>query len=623
MSLREKIVIIVSVVVVLFGVGVYGIQRVMVYPRFVELERAEAEKDFDRCIQAIQREAAALNTICEDYAAWNDTYEFVVKKNADYIKTSLSLTNLKDLGINVLYICDTKGEIVWRGSINLETKEWIEFRDFPQTRFPPSHPLVARASPQDQLSGMVATEQGPMLVASQPILNDESEGPVRGALIIGKFLTSSMLARLRDQTRVDLRFGSCFVTEKDAASGPITGETLKHGEVCMGHQERGVLHVSTVLMDIYGRLALPIDVVIPREITTKGRAAMGFATASLTAAALAVFVTLLMLLQQAVVEPLSRLTRHAIAIGQSDDLSARFGTDRQDEIGVLGRAFDSMVSQLAETRRRLLEESYKSGVAEMASGVLHNVRNALTPVLGEVEAIRQELAGTLLDQIEVARDELSAGMEDESRRRDLSRFLELANDRLLGVARETKAKLNSLVGRTRQIEQFLVDQEGASRADRPVEKVDLDGAVKEAVNLLSADLRQRISLDVGPSLAASGPVSAQRVCLLQVLANLLANAAESIRRSSVGQGRIHVSADVEESEGREMVHLRIKDDGCGIAAEDLSCIFERGFTTKVASYGLGLHWCANSVAAMNGRIYAESEGAGRGACFHVFLPKSQ
>lgn len=621
MSLRAKIVLMVTVVVVLFGVVDYAIQHVVVYPQFVRLERIEACKDLERCVEAIHREMAALNTICEDYASWNDTYEFVVTRDPDYVKSNLSLTNIGDLGVNAVHVCNTTGEVVWAGALDLETKQWVGFRFLPEDGFLASHPLVARKTPEDRLSGLVATDAGPMLIVSQPVLKDESEGPVRGAFIMGKWLNSAALDALRAQTRVDLRIGACLPVSESPPVKSVTGETLSHGDIAVNGQEEGVLRVSTVLADIYGRPILPIEAVIPRDITARGRAAIGFATLSVGVAALVVIGTLLVLLQRVVVSPLSRLTRHAVNIGRSDDLSARFNSDRRDEIGLLGRAFDSMVARLAEARKSLLDRSYRSGLAEMASGVLHNVRNALTPVLGEVEALREELTRTPLDQIEVARQELSTGSVDESRRRDLSRFLELANGRLVAVARETNTKLESLVGRTRQIEQFLTDQECASRTDRPSEKVDIGGIVQEAMNLVSSELRQCVSFETSSALADSGRLTVRRVCLLQILVNLLNNAAESVQRGGKGQGHIRVCWDIELEDGTEIVHIRVEDDGEGIAPENLQRVFKRGFTTKQGSSGVGLHWCANTVAGMKGRICAESEGPGRGACLHLLLPR--
>src|ERR1700692_2446582 len=72
----------------------------------------------------------------------------------------------------------------------------------------------------------------------------------------------------------------------------------------------------------------------------------------------------------------------------------------------------------------------------------------------------------------------------------------------------------------------------------------------------------------------------------------------------------------------EHVHLHCKDDGVGIAAANLERVFDKDFSTKSreTNYGIGLHWCANAIGALGGRIWAASEGPGLGASMHLMLP---
>ena len=82
-----------------------------------------------------------------------------------------------------------------------------------------------------------------------------------------------------------------------------------------------------------------------------------------------------------------------------------------------------------------------------------------------------------------------------------------------------------------------------------------------------------------------------------------------------------VGGTLETLDGHAAVHLVVSDNGTGIAPEAVGSLFRRGFSTKKGKTGgLGLHWCANSVNAMNGRIHAESAGIGSGASFHLVLP---
>jgi signal transduction histidine kinase len=110
--------------------------------------------------------------------------------------------------------------------------------------------------------------------------------------------------------------------------------------------------------------------------------------------------------------------------------------------------------------------------------------------------------------------------------------------------------------------------------------------------------------------------------LQQVFQNLIQNAAEAARRTDGDRVRLAVSCAVERSEsGDETLTLRFVDDGVGIRDEDLTRVFEKGYSTKSrdTNKGIGLHWCANSINALGGRMRAERAASG-GAMFYVTMP---
>jgi signal transduction histidine kinase len=109
------------------------------------------------------------------------------------------------------------------------------------------------------------------------------------------------------------------------------------------------------------------------------------------------------------------------------------------------------------------------------------------------------------------------------------------------------------------------------------------------------------------------------------MGNLILNAYESIQRARRRKGRIRLSAASEIVEDRPMVRLTVQDNGTGFEDDTGRKVFQRGFTSKGEgdTTGLGLHWCANAVSGMGGRISADSRGAGKGAEFHVLLPVAE
>ena len=112
---------------------------------------------------------------------------------------------------------------------------------------------------------------------------------------------------------------------------------------------------------------------------------------SLFVAGVAVLVVLLVALRRMVLRPVSRLTQHAVRIAEGDDLTQRMNVRRADEIGVLAREFDRMVDKLADARRRLVDQSFEAGASQAASGVLHNIGNAMTPLSVTVATLQERL----------------------------------------------------------------------------------------------------------------------------------------------------------------------------------------------------------------------------------------
>ena len=105
--------------------------------------------------------------------------------------------------------------------------------------------------------------------------------------------------------------------------------------------------------------------------------------------------------------------------------------------------------------------------------------------------------------------------------------------------------------------------------------------------------------------------------LLQIMTNLISNAAHALAESSQGDKTITIRAKEIET-GR--LKIEISDNGIGIRQGNLTRIFEHGFTTREKGHGFGLHSTALSVGELNGSIVAHSDGPGKGTTFTIELP---
>ncbi|MFI5360941.1 MAG: sensor histidine kinase [Elusimicrobiota bacterium] len=151
------------------------------------------------------------------------------------------------------------------------------------------------------------------------------------------------------------------------------------------------------------------------------------------------------------------------------------------------------------------------------------------------------------------------------------------------------------------------------------ERTAIEPLLKECAQALMPWARsKRISLEVAAAPAPLPPVLADRRRALQVINNLVSNA---IKFTSE-EGRVSLSAVRGDGVRAGTVVVSVKDDGCGISAEDQKRIFTRfsqGRTERREGVGLGLAIARELVSQHRGELWVESE-PGRGAAFSFTLP---
>ncbi len=375
--------------------------------------------------------------------------------------------------------------------------------------------------------------------------------------------------------------------------------------------------------DVYGRPLLTLRVEVPRRITAQGRAAVTYASVYLVGAAVAALLALLIVLNRVVLEPLARVTRHAITVGEGTDLGARLNLQSRDEIGRLAHEFDRMVARVEQSRRQLVDQSFHAGFAELAKGVLHNLGNAMTPLGVRVAKLGERLrAAPVADLIARCRRSSRARTAPTERSRDLKTFMHLGCREMATCIAESRNDLEVIQRQATLVQSALTELMQSTRNEQVIETVRLPDLVNQTLEIVPDACRQRLRVDADESLRQVGAVCVARTVLRLVLQNLIINAADAVREAGHERGVLRVGAEIVREDEREQLHLRCEDNGVGIARGDLERVFDKGYSTKSkdTNYGIGLHWCANAIAALGGRIWAASEGPGLGASLHLMVP---
>ena len=170
----------------------------------------------------------------------------------------------------------------------------------------------------------------------------------------------------------------------------------------------------------------------------------------------------------------------------------------------------------------------------------------------------------------------------------------------------------------------LAEQRASANNEHVLESVRLPDLLAQTLEIVPDSCRRRLIVEMDDSWRAVGVVTVARTVLKLVLQNLIINAADAVHEAGIAQGALRLTADIERGEGAPQLHILCKDNGNGIAPEHLKRVFEKGFSTKSRNTndGIGLHWCANAIRSLGGRIWAVSDGPGLGASMHVLFPIS-
>jgi len=278
------------------------------------------------------------------------------------------------------------------------------------------------------------------------------------------------------------------------------------------------------------------------------------------------------------------------------------------------------------TRVRILAEGGAHRLAEISTAGAVSFEGGPSTILVSRDTTDYQLAQEQLVRAEklTALGTLAAGVAHELNNPLAYVALNLGIVRESAVASLTPADLEALdeaiegVARMRGIAMELRAFSGTDHPG-PLEPVDVERAITSALNIAQNEIRHRARLhrEVDSNLF----VSAREGQLVQVLVNLLANAAQSIGEPDIERHQVSVVA---RGLGADQVEIQIVDSGVGIPPERLGRIFEAFATSKQRGEGsgLGLAISKRIISSFNGTICIESE-LGHGTRAVLLLPRTE
>ena len=395
MTLRKKTLIIIGAILISLIAILYAVSQSILMGSFLELEEQNTQKNVGRAQNALSDDISSLVTMTRDWGTWDDTYNFIENANTEYIEANPTDETIKGLRVNVMLFINSSGQIVFSKAFDLQKEQEMPVPQSLLGYISPGSILVHHPDTNSSVNGIILLPEGPMLISSEPILTSQREGPIRGALVWGRYLDSAEIDMLAKTTSLSLTVHRLDETQMPsdfaAARSSLSGDKLIFVHPLNGESVAGYALVE----DIYGTPVLMLRADMPRSIYQQGQSSLLYFVSLIVAVGLVFVVAILLLLERLVLSPLSRLSASVSSVASSGDLSARVLMKGNDELARLGGEINKMLGALEHSHEALREseEKFKRLVEDMNDGyfvvqdskvVFANVRSA--EMLGHPEA---------------------------------------------------------------------------------------------------------------------------------------------------------------------------------------------------------------------------------------------
>lgn len=367
MTLRKTTIGIVFGIFTTLFTLLYALTHHNILSRFQVLEQQLVAQELARAENALKAELRGLGAICEDWAIWDETYDFMEHPTSAYLESNITGQAMANLHLDMILFYDETGRLRHGAG---HDREWAPTDPPPEAvaAITPDSPLFLRRGDAPP-GGLVMAAGRPILVVARPIMTSGKQGPPRGTMVMGRFLDAHREEVLAEQLRSNVRFFPFDIPDMPRDMSDVADALRRTGHYQVVPESESRIRGYALVRDLHGDPGLILSVETDRDIHRQGLATLRYNVISLALIGLAFGLAMHYLVEKRILSRITSLGRQIVAIGEDPEASRDIRVTGSDEITALATAIRDMLREMESAREKLAESEKRYETATRAAKV--------------------------------------------------------------------------------------------------------------------------------------------------------------------------------------------------------------------------------------------------------------
>lgn len=369
-SIRTRFIGIMAVMLILTAGMVYLILHTVMHDKINILEDKYIIENVERTKKEIFKEIEVLDTIVMDWAVWDNSYQFMIDKNPEYIKANLSEDTLNNLKVNIMLFIDNKGNLVHGEGYDIQKKESVPI-DEALLKYIKDHSLLQNNDVKYRKSGIVTLNGKDLILLSIcPILTSAGEGPINGYIVLGANFTEKKIADIGEELNSEIKLTFLKDFEYDRKFFDLKDDKIQIDAV----SDQKIIG-RAFLDDIDGKHLLLLSIEKNRDINNIGEAGIKATLWLLLGLFFLFAIIITVILDRGILLRFQELSNDIRKIGEGKDLSVRLKRQNiDDELTDVSNEINGMLGALERSQLFLSksESALKKAIEKLQDEVLEH-----------------------------------------------------------------------------------------------------------------------------------------------------------------------------------------------------------------------------------------------------------